>query len=252
MAAWMAAAASAPDRAGVFVDFDGTLAPIVDDPGSARPWPGIPDLLGRLAARLARVAVVSGRPVSYLDRELAGAGRTELLGLYGLEHAGPGGPATRPEAEPWRAAVTDVAAEAERSAPAGVAVERKGLTVTVHYRADPLRRQWVEDFAAAAARRTGLEAHTGKMSVELRPPVSIDKGTVVGELSDGLGAVLFAGDDRGDLPAFAELGRLRAAGVHTLAVASGGAETPAEVIAAADVTVEGPAGVVSLLERLLR
>jgi trehalose 6-phosphate phosphatase len=48
------------------LDFDGTLAPIVDDPDQARPLPGVVDLLGALAGRFAAVALVSGRPAAYL------------------------------------------------------------------------------------------------------------------------------------------------------------------------------------------
>jgi trehalose 6-phosphate phosphatase len=46
----------------MFLDFDGTLAPIVDDPNEARPLPGTVELLGHLAARFAAVALLSGRP----------------------------------------------------------------------------------------------------------------------------------------------------------------------------------------------
>ncbi len=60
----------------------------------------------------------------------------------------------------------------------------------------------------------------------------------------------FAGDDIGDLPAFAALGRLAAAGVATLAVAVGGPETPEAVLAAADIVVDGPPGLLALLEAL--
>ena len=80
------------------------------------------------------------------------------------------------------------------------------------------------------------------MSWELRPPVPTDKGTVVAGLAAGLRAVCFVGDDTGDLPAFGVLGQLRAGGVDTLAVAVGGPETPPEVLAAADLVVDGPAG----------
>ena len=68
--------------------------------------------------------------------------------------------------------------------------------------------------------------------------------------SDGAGAVLFAGDDAGDLPAFAALEDLRSGGTTTLGVAVLGAETPAAVRRAADVTVEGPAGLAELLTAL--
>lgn len=243
-----------PSRAGVFVDFDGTLSPIVSDPASASPHPDAAALLARLSERWGRVVVVSGRPVAYLLSHLAGAGRTELYGLYGLERSSAASGAIRavPEAEAWRPAVAEAAETAERTAPAGVYVERKGLTVTIHYRNASDRAGWVERMASDLQARSGLEAHGGKMSVELRPPVRVDKGTVLRDLATGLSAVIFAGDDLGDLPAFAEMSRMRAGGVAVLSVASGGDETPPEVLEAADLVVEGPDGVVGLLQELLR
>lgn len=249
---WLAAAAEAPERAGVFVDFDGTLAPIVDDPAAAAAHPEAARLLGRLSGRWGRVAVVSGRPAAFLQAQLAGCGATELVGLYGLEAVGGATPEIRtdPAAQPWRAAVATAASRAELGAPVGASVERKGLTVTLHYRGVPSGQPWAEETAAALERLTGLVAHRGKMSVELRPPIAVDKGTAVRDLAGGLSAVFFAGDDLGDLPAFAELARMREAGARTLGVAVAGAETPPAVVAAADAAVEGTGGVIEVLERL--
>lgn len=241
-----------PTRSGVFTDFDGTLAPIVDDPDRARPLPGTSEVLKALAGRFATVAVVSGRPLAYLADHLPDAGETVLIGLYGLER-GHGRPLVieeAPAARAWRAAVDAAAGAAEATAPAPLLVERKGLAVTLHYRQAPALARWAGDFAAAQAAATGLVAHPGKMSVELRPPVETDKGTVVDELASGLGAACFFGDDLGDLPTFAALDRLRAAGVTTLAVAVSGAETPADLIAAADLVVDGPPGALELLRTL--
>ena len=87
MSAWQARAADAPLRAGVFVDFDGTLAPIVADPVTASPHPAVAGLLAGLSRKWGRVVVISGRPVEFLLSHLAGAGRTQLYGLYGLYSA---------------------------------------------------------------------------------------------------------------------------------------------------------------------
>ena len=245
----------------MFVDFDGTLAPIVEDPDAARPVEGSAELLARLAGRFAKVAVVSGRPVAYLVANLAGAGRTELVGLYGLESQLAELPAAQasPGAARFRQPVERVAEEAERQAAqdptrfAGLGVERKGLTVTLHYRKAPSLAAWVESFAAAQAAATGLVAHPGKMSVELRPPGETDKGTVVASFAEGLTAVCYLGDDLGDLPAFRTLATLRSRGVATLAVAvrSGvGDETPPAVVDAADIVVDGPHGALGVLRAL--
>jgi trehalose 6-phosphate phosphatase len=246
---WLAA----PMTSGIFLDFDGTLAPIVAVPDEARPLPGVASTLGRLARRYRRVAVISGRPLAYLAEHLGeGSGAVEFVGLYGLERRlGSGGPVVADaEARRWQAAVDAVAAAAQAAAPAGLRVERKGLAVTLHFRQAPELAGWTASFAAEQEGASGLVAHPGKQSWELRPPGPTDKGTVVEELAGGLRAVCFVGDDVGDLPAFAALTRLRATGVDTLSVAVGGAETPAEVLAAGDVVVAGPAGVLGVLEAL--
>lgn len=247
-----------PSNSGVFVDFDGTLAPIVEDPAAARPVNGVPALLARLAERYARVVVVSGRPVDFLARVLGEVGATELIGLYGMEHRGGHPPVVTVSAgaERWRPTIEAVARAAEAqlgadpAALAGLGVERKGLSITLHFRRAPHLASWAESFAERQAALTGLRVHSGKMSVELQPPGEGDKGRVIEDLAAGLAAVCYCGDDTGDLPAFSALGRLRAAGACTVAVAAAGKETPPELVAAADLVVDGPNGVVSLLELL--
>lgn len=241
---------AAPERAAVLTDFDGTLAPIVADPSRAAPLPGTGPVLARLARRYRVVGVVSGRPVRYLLDRLGGVEGLAVVGLYGLERADGDAVQARPEAVAWRAAVERVATAAEQQAPAGVGVERKGLALTLHVRRSPDQAGWVGRFAEEQAGTSGLVAHPGRQSVELRPPVGADKGTVVAELAAGCDAVCYLGDDRGDLAAFDRLDVLRAAGVTTLAVAAGSDEAPAELLARADVVVDGPAGALDVLRRL--
>jgi trehalose 6-phosphate phosphatase len=251
-----------PATAGIFLDFDGTLAPIVDDPDQARPVPRATAVLAVLAQRYGRVAVISGRPVSYLADHLAyeeagedtSTSGPELIGLYGMQRcrwdAGSLRVHESPEALPWREALSEAAAVAESSAPPGVMVERKGLALTLHYRRAPDAAQWVNELASTLSARSGLVAHLGKMSVELRPPVLTDKGSVVEELGSGLRAVLLAGDDVGDIPAFEALARLHAAGISTLGVVVTGPEVPRGLTEVADVTVDGPQGLLVLLDEL--
>ena len=242
-----------PKEAGILTDFDGTLAPIVEDPAAAEPLEGAVEVLHGLSRRYGRVAVVSGRPAAFL------AGRLRLeeapglfvSGLYGMEYADDGAVTTHPRAAGWRALVETVACEAEDQAPEGVHVERKGLSVTLHYRTAPELGGWVRTWCEETAERTGLAVHPARMSDELRPPVEIDKGTVVAEMAQGLSAVCFLGDDIGDLPALATLDRLREAGVATLKVVVGSAEIAPALAAAADVVVDGPAAALLLLKRLL-
>ena len=235
-----------PSRAAVLTDFDGTLAPIVDDPAAAAPLPGAIEVLRRLSARYAVVGVVSGRPVDHLVRVL-GPGLW-LSGLYGLETFDRDHTVETPGAAEWRSVVD--ASVARALAEHGDAVEPKGLSLTLHFRTRPGReiamRAWAEEEAA----RSGLVVRSAKASLELHPPVPADKGTVVEAAAAGLAAVCFIGDDVGDLPAFDALDRLAASGVHTVRVAVATSEAPAELVARADVVVEGPMGALALLERL--
>ena len=237
-----------PSRSGLFCDFDGTLAPIVDDPAAATATAGAGMALGRLASRWAAVWVVSGRPVEFLARQLPA--EVGLSGLYGLETRIDGVARIDPRAERWSAVVDQVAGAAEAASGADVAVERKGLAVTLHFRVHPEAAPRAEALARQLADDSGLTVHAGRMSYELRPPVQVDKGTVVQTAAAGLAAVCFLGDDRGDLPAFDALDRLAAGGVHAVRVAVASAEAPSELLERADVVLDGPPAVVALIEAL--
>ncbi len=237
--------------AALFLDFDGTLSPIVADPGAARPLPGVPAVLAALAVRFATVAVVSGRPVGYLVDRLGPADGVHLAGLYGLEERPPGGvTANHPGVAPWEPVVRSVIERARAVAPPGLLVEPKRLTVTLHWRSHPELEGWARDFAREAQASEGLEVHEGRMEVELRPPVPADKGTVVDRMAPGHEAAACFGDDVGDLPAFAALARLGAAGMVVATVAVGDPETPAAVLRAADVVVDGPRAALAALEAM--
>ncbi len=239
---------SNPSRAGVLVDFDGTLAPIVDDPAEARALAGGPEALAALADRYRLVAVVSGRPAAFLAGHLD-VPRLERWGSYGLEHVLANGTVeVAPEAEPWRAVVETVVHRALRQAPPGVGVEDKGISVTLHVRSAPEQARWARHFAGAEQARTGLAVHDARMSIELRPPLSVDKGTIVRRLVEraGVDAACFIGDDRGDLAAFGALDDVPRA----LRVAVRSDESPPELLAAADLVVDGPEGVLDLLRAL--
>jgi trehalose 6-phosphate phosphatase len=240
----------APAASGVLTDFDGTLSPIVEDPQRARPLPGAVETLGELGRRYRTVAVISGRPVAYLIDRLGPPPGVTLVGLYGLEKVERDGVHILPEALRWRQCVGQVAEAARSQLPAGVYIEPKGLTLGLHVRRAPELAATVEAWAEDQARRTGLRVQHGKMALELVPPVSTDKGRVVLELAQDLRAVCFLGDDLGDLPAFAVLGQLAATGRTTLSVAVRTVESPPELLAQADITVEGPEGALAWLRQL--
>jgi trehalose 6-phosphate phosphatase len=238
-------------RAAILLDFDGSLSPIVDDPAAAAPLPEARAALVGLVGRVARVAIVSGRPVAFLHEALGVDGVT-YVGQYGVQRWVDGRVVTDPRVEPFLDRIERTAVAAGRELP-GVLIERKdGVAVVLHWRRRPELEQAATGWAARAAEAEGLELHPAKMAAELRPPVPMDKGTVVAELCAGLDAAAFAGDDAGDLTAYDALDRLQGAGDLTdavrIAVASD--ESPPELLARADVQVAGPVGLVALLADL--
>jgi trehalose 6-phosphate phosphatase len=241
-------------RALVGLDYDGSLAPIVTDPAAARVLPAARDALAALVPLVGRVAVVSGRPAAFLAEHVGLEGVT-YAGIYGLERwegaPGSGRVVVDPRVEDWSPVVAGVAAAAEAELP-GVLVERKGLVaVTLHWRSAPALEDRAAAWAAAAAAREGLAVVPGRLAAELRPPVPVDKGTTVTDLARGASSALFAGDDAGDLPAFAGLRALVTRGElpHAVTVGVRSDESP-DAIAAQDVVVEGPAGLAELLAAL--
>jgi trehalose 6-phosphate phosphatase len=245
--------AAHPREAAVLVDFDGSISAIVDHPADAHILPGARDALAALIGVIGTVAVVSGRPVEFLARAIDLPELT-FVGQYGLERMVDGRAVVDPRAEPYLDAVAAAADELERELP-DLLVERKaGVAVTVHWRTAPERETDALAVVDRIARRRGLAVYATKMARELRPPVPADKGTAVETLLDRAVHACFAGDDRGDLDAFAALARLDAEGrlEHAVRIAVGSAEAPPELLAQADLVVDGPAGLEWMLEGLAR
>lgn len=249
-----------PRQALVGLDFDGTLSPIVSDPAKARPAPGAPESLRRLAVHLDTLAIVTGRPASVAAALLGfdvdpPAGNPVVLGHYGLERWTPAAGAVRVAGN-----VDDSAIEAVRAllpdaldragAPHGTSIEDKGESVAVHVRrtahpADAL--EMLRDPLAELAAAHGLRLEPGRFVLELRPS-GIDKGRALEDLvrERGAGAVWYAGDDLGDLAAFDALDRLRTDNVRALAICSASDEVP-ELTGRADLVLDGPTALVSFL-----
>lgn len=252
-------------RTVVGLDFDGTLAPIVDDPAKAHIHPAAAEALVELAVEVAAIAVITGRPAR------------QALDLGGLEEVGDALQAVGKELfvfgqygnERWSSGRRRILgarpprglATFERDLPrtlrlAGASeayIEDKGLAVAVHTRRLP-------DSDAAFARllppmrelasRHGLVLEPGRSVIEVRSAGS-HKGLVVNRLAAVLDAegFVFAGDDLGDVEAFEAVDELGRQGMATLRVCSASDEQSA-LIEMSDVVVHGPDGVVGLLRQL--
>jgi len=250
-----------PGRAAIFLDVDGTLAPIVERAEDARVPRETAALLGRLGRRYGCVACVSGRPAAEA-RRLVGVGSITYAGSHGADLLEAGAHEVRlaPAVASWAGRVRRFAAGRERAElqRLRVRVEDKGAIVAFHWRGAPdeeAARRGVEEIAVAAE-EGGFATHWGRKVLEVRPPVPIGKGQAVRALVKGsdLRAALFGGDDATDLDGFGALDELEAEGVleATLRVGIRSSEGPAEIVERADLVVDGPAGFAELLAALAR
>ncbi|MER5747288.1 trehalose-phosphatase [Streptomyces sp. NPDC002225] len=260
----LAAILARPDRAVIALDFDGTLADIVPDPEQARAHPGAVPALAALAPKVASVAVITGRPAGVAVRHggfagVPGLDHLVVLGHYGAERwDAVTGTVHAPAPHPGIAAVrAELPGVLDRSGSwHGTWTEEKGRAIAVHTRraTDPQSAfEALRGPLGELAARHGLVVEPGRLVLELRPP-GVDKGVALTEYLRETGArsVLFAGDDLGDLAAYAAVEKLRADGpdaVPGLLICSGSAEVT-ELSDRADLRLDGPAGVVAFLARL--
>ncbi len=249
----------------VALDFDGTLAPIVDDPSSAHIHPDAAAVLTDLADVVRAVAVVTGRPARQalalggLDEvgdAIGGRGRELFLfGQYGNERwSSTNRRVISPRPPAGLASFERELPRVLRAADAADAfVEDKGLAVAVHTRRlddpDAAFERLVAPIGELAERH-GLTVEPGRRVLEVRSD-GMHKGLVVEYLSEHLeaGGFLFAGDDLGDLEAFQAVLALRRRGLPTLLVCSASLEQSA-LRDLADVVVDGPDGVLAFLRQL--
>ncbi len=248
----------------VALDFDGTLSPIVPDPEAAVIHPDGPAVLTALAARVRAVAIITGRPARQVvelgrledvaDALPAGA-RLLVRGQYGNElWDSQSRVFTSPEVPAALAAFQDELPHLlDDEGAADAYIEEKGLAVAVHTRRLPDAAEAfarLEPRIADAAARHGLALEPGRLVLEIRAP-GMHKGHALHQVvaESDAGGVLFAGDDLGDLEAFEAVRSLRAQGLPAVTVCSGSVEQQA-LADVADVVVDGPDGVMSLLSEL--
>jgi trehalose 6-phosphate phosphatase len=246
----------------VGLDFDGTLAPIVDDPESARIHPEAPTMLSELARQVRAVVVITGRPAQQVVRlghleeiadRLPSTADLAVMGQYGQEtwdsrdrsFSSPEPPAGL---QAFREELPGLLAAEDAE---DAHVEEKGIAVAVHTRRlDDGQATFarLRDRLAEAAERHGLHLEPGRQVLEVRAP-GMHKGLAVRTaLSDhDGGGVLFVGDDLGDVEAFEAVRAMADDGLPTLLVCSSSDEQDA-LHELADVVVDGPDGVMDFLE----
>jgi trehalose 6-phosphate phosphatase len=249
----------------VGLDFDGTLAPIVEDPAEAHIHPDAGDVLVALAEQVLAVAVVTGRParqaldlggLEQVGNAIGDAGKElYVLGQYGNERwSSTNRRVISPRPPSGLASFSaEVPRLLRRQGAEDAHIEEKGLAVAVHTRRlpDPERAfeallPAIEDLAA----RYDLVVEPGKQVIEVRSP-GMHKGLVVERMVEELhaGGFVFVGDDLGDVEAFEAVAALADRGLPTLLVCSASDEESA-LVQLSDVLVHGPEGVLDLLRQL--
>ena len=234
--------------ASVFLDYDGTLTPIVGRPELATLSAETRAILRRLVASVP-VTIVSGRDIAVLEA-LVGLDGLGYVGSHGLDIAGPAASGLRKEVgREFVPELDAVEAELRRGVDrmSGAMVERKRFSLSTHVRlVAPEDLPQVESLVAAqAAAHPSLRREGGKMLFELRPDVPWDKGTAVMWLLDAMGldvaGTIFVGDDLTDETVF------RVIGARGTSVVVADVDRPT----AAGYRLRDPGEVRGLLERLV-
>jgi trehalose 6-phosphate phosphatase len=205
-----------PDRAALFLDLDGTVAPFASRPELVGPIARRTATVSGAAAALGgRLAVISGRPLADIDRILDGAA-TAAAGVHGLERRSAAGVVQRAEPDPSVAQAAGVFQGLAEAEP-GLLVEDKGLSVALHYRNAPEAAAIAEAAGVRLAKRLGLQLQRGDCVVELRTP-GADKGDAVrafmAEAPFQGAQPIFVGDDLTDEAGFAAAEDLGGYGVR--------------------------------------
>lgn len=242
---------------GLLTDIDGTISPIAPTPDAAHVSPAARNHLRYLAQYLAVVGAISGRGASDAAA-LVGLPELVYIGNHGMEEWKAGRSEPLAEAQPYVNAIAAVLQEAQvQITLPGVLFENKGVTGSVHYRLthDPQQAgAEIGKVLETLAARHDLRLTGGRLVWELRPPLTVNKGTAIRRLvaQYNLRGAIFLGDDRTDTDAFVALRELREQGhCATLNIGVLAAETPEIVRQLADIQVDGITGVEQFLSRVV-
>jgi trehalose 6-phosphate phosphatase len=238
---------------GLFLDIDGTLAPLRSDPAAVTITPEVQQAIASLAERM-EVVVLSGRTTAD-SRRIVGIDGVTYVGNHGSQWLRDGQESVLPAAREFEPRIHEIAADAMvRFADLqGIFVQDKGPSMSIHYRnvADrPAAAAAIDKFIDEHPAAVGLRRSDGKLVKEVRPPIDIHKGTAVASVVDerGLRAVVMVGDDITDVDAFRAITVMRDAGrVEGLSIGVLSAGTPDEVLESADYSLADTGAVERLL-----
>jgi trehalose 6-phosphate phosphatase len=191
----------------LFLDVDGTLLDFVADPATAEAPPDLQRTLARLSTALGgALAIVSGRSIADLDRLFAPL-RLPLAGQHGAEaRRGEKVRIFAPPSQALKAILAPIAAFA--AGETAIRIERKGLSLAIHYRGAEGARDALRAILDKAMAEYGSEYQllASHLAFDVRPR-AVNKGVALDWFMDAApfaGRVpIFIGDDRTDEDGFA-------------------------------------------------
>ena len=243
----------------IFLDLDGTLAPIMPRPDDVSVPPDISKLIRHLSHRYLAVTIVSGRPATGAKR-IVGNAELAYIGNHGFETMLPGhAVVVCEEAQPYIPKIRELIEFCrgfEELPELGIWLEDKTATMSFHFRRaeDPeLSVEFIRKNLFPKIEKLGLAVTEGRKVIEVRPPVEINKGVAVGRLLDRLECTkaIYIGDDTTDVDALKEL-KKRSRRKNNVMVGVGviSDEMPAELPRSASIMVERTSGVEQVLQLL--
>ena len=242
--------------AGLITDIDGTIAQITPTPDETQVSPRCRSALATLASGIALVATISGRN-ALKAREMLAIDNVVYVGNHGLDRWRDGDLEITEEAKEYPAVIQRLVERLRQDlVMPELIIEAKGVSASVHYRLsrEPLQaRGAILDMLGHISEAQGLLITEGKLVVEIRPPVGVDKGTSLRQLviEYGLKSVLCLGDDVTDVDAFKALHALTSEGLCVgLALGVLGQNTPPDIEQEADLLLDGVAETEELLQRI--
>lgn len=246
----------AKPRVGLVTDMDGTISHIVDTPDDARVTANNLQLLSQLNQHLTLVAVVSGRAVQDVANRV-GLPELTYVGNHGMEQWDDGQVVVAPEIAAFRPNLEAAIRDLQPHLIAGMWVEDKQTTLSIHYRNTENPTDIAQAFQPTIqkiADNNNLEAFAGRMIFEIRPAVKINKGIAFKSLvtAHKLDAAMYIGDDTTDVDAFKMAKHLRETDTcYSFAVGVESPDMPPSVADNADIMVEGVSDVEAFLSWLV-